>query len=110
MKTKLIHIIPPLIAAVLAILGYSQFAGVEDIGFSFTILYDGDMDVLRTTLDAFPDGTVVRIVFRVDGVEIPHSEKVQLMGDTDSAWNIGDHLPLHKTGGVWRELTRYLKP
>lgn len=68
------------------------------------------MDVLRTTLDAFPDGTVVRITFGVDDVEIPHSGKIKLMGDADSAWNIGDWLPLQKENGAWHEMTRYLKP
>lgn len=107
---KLIHVIIPILTAILAIVGYSQLAGVEGIGFIYTVRYDGDMSVLWSTLDAFPDATAVRITFGADGVEIPHSEKMRLMGDANSSWNIGDWLPLHKENGIWHEMTRYLKP
>lgn len=109
MKAKLRLILPPLVVAVLAVLGYSQFTGIEGVGFIYTVRYDGDMNVLWAVLDAFSDGTAVRIVFEADGVEIPHSDRMRLMGDADSAWNIGDWLPLHKEDGIWREMTRYLK-
>lgn len=107
---KAMQVIIPILAAVVAIFGYIQLTGVEGLGFIYTVRYDGDMDALRTVLDAFPDGTAVRIVFGEDRVVIRHSDKMQLMGQSDSSWNIGDWLPLHKTDGVWREMTRYLKP
>jgi len=100
----------PLIVAILSILGYSQFVGIEEVGFVYTLNYDGDMEALWFVLNTFPDGAAVRITFVADGVEIPHSAKMQLMGDNDSSWNMGDWLPLHKQDGVWHEMTRYLKP
>ena len=108
MKRAILVIIPILTAA-LAVLGYSQLPGIEDVGFKFDILYAGDMGKLWTALDTLPDGTVVRILFAVDGVTIRHSAKVQLMGGSDASFDTGDLLPLSKSDGVWHEMTRYFK-
>ena len=110
MKTRLIQIIVPIIAAVLAVLGYSQLTGVNGVAFKFDIMYNGNMDILWGALDAFPDGTVVVITFGADGMEIPHTEKMQLMGGSDASFDVGDRLPLSKSNGVWHEMTRYVKP
>ena len=109
MKKKLIYIAGLILAGALPLLGYMQFAGIEGVAFKFDIAYDGNMDALWAALDTFSDGTVVIITFRADGMEIPHTEKMQLMGGSDAAFDVGDQLPLHKTDGIWIEMTRYLK-
>ncbi len=106
---RAIHVIIPILAAILAVLGYTQLTGVEGIGFKFDVAYSGDSDALWAALDVFADGTVAIITFRADGMEIPHTEKMQLMGGSDAAFDIGDRLPLSKTEGVWHEMTRYSK-
>lgn len=107
---KAMQVIIPILAALLAVLGYSRLAGVEGVAFKFDVVYDGNMEVLWAALDAFPDGTVVKITFKSDGAEFPHVPKMQLMGGSDASFDIGDLLPLSKSDGVWHEMTRYVKP
>jgi len=92
---------------VVFVLVYSLFFGSGGVDFAVTVEYDGNSSALLSALSVFPDGTVVKVNFNVDG-EIQNSDSLQLMGGADFTAVPGDKLYLNKTDGVWVEIGRRL--
>lgn len=74
------------------------------IQFAYTYNYDGDESDLNAALLMYPEDSIVAVKCTADNVTI-HNGQISLMGEADFDGMTGDILYLHKTDGIWTEMT-----
>lgn len=108
MKKTRLGIVGVIIAVISGICGALLDPDGTEIEEVNSVFYNGDYNELSIILKTFEKGAVVAIKV-VNDVEIPHSDRMRLMGDIGFTGLPGDVLVLIKDDG-WYEIGRRLVP